>query len=86
LDEFIGGATISPLSSRQVASAVPVIPPQSCDPVGVLLLALATAAFKSMQLRRATPSKPKQSYGTALGAAADDVTLGPDDGVPAFGA
>jgi hypothetical protein len=64
LDEFIGGA-ISPFSSRQVASAAPVMPPQSCDVLGVLLTAFTAAAFKSMQLRRATPSKPKQSYGAA---------------------
>ena len=85
MDEFIGASTISPLSSRQVASAAPVIPPQSCDPLGVLLPALAAAEFKSMQLRRAAPAKPKQSYGTALGAAADGVTLGPD-GAPVFAA
>ena len=85
MDEFIGASTISPLSSRQVASAALVIPPQSCDPLGVLLPALTAAEFKSMQLRRATPAKPKQSYGTALGAAADGVTLGPD-GAPVFGA
>ena len=85
MDEFIGASTISPLSSRQVASAAPVMPPQSCDPLGVLLPALAAAEFKSMQLRRATPAKPKQSYGTALGVAADGVTLGPD-GALVFGA
>jgi hypothetical protein len=73
LDEFIGGATISPFSSRQVASAAPVMPPQSCDVLGVSLPAFAAAAFKSRQLRSATPSKPKQSYGTALGAAAGGV-------------
>jgi hypothetical protein len=37
------------------------MPPQSCDALGVLRLALAAAVFKSMQLRRATPAKPKQS-------------------------
>jgi hypothetical protein len=73
LYEFIGGATISPFSSRQVASAAPVMPPQSCDVLGVSVPAFAAAAFKSMQLRSATPSKPKQSYGTALGAAAGGV-------------
>jgi hypothetical protein len=73
LDEFIDGETISPFSSRQVASAAPVMPPQSCDVLGVLLPAIDAAAFKSMQLRRATPSKPKQSYGTVLGAGAGEV-------------
>jgi hypothetical protein len=80
-----GGAEISPFSSRQVASAAPDMPPQSCDALGVLLPALAAAAFKSMQLRRATPAKPKQSYGADLGTAAGGVTLGPA-GAPAFGA
>jgi hypothetical protein len=74
--EFVG-VEISPFSSRQVASAAPDMPPQSCDALGVLLLAVAAAAFKSMQLRRATPAKPKQSYGADLVAAAGGVTLGP---------
>jgi len=85
LDEFIDGAGISPFNSRHVASAAPVMPPQSCDLRGALLPALAAAAFKSMQLRRATPARPKQSYGTDLGAAAGGVTLTPA-GVPVFGA
>jgi hypothetical protein len=68
LYEFVGGATISPFNSRHVASAAPVMPPQSCDVLGVLLPAFLAAAFKSMQLRRATPSSPKQSYGAAFGA------------------
>jgi hypothetical protein len=83
LFEF-GGAEISPFSSRQVASVAPVMPPQSCDALGVLLLALGAAAFKSMQLRRATPAKPKQSYGADLGVAAGGATLGPED-APVFG-
>jgi len=71
----MGGATISPFSSRQVASAAPVMSRQSCDALGVLRPGLAAAVFKSMQLRRATPVKPKQSYGTDFGAAAGG-TLG----------
>jgi hypothetical protein len=83
LFEF-GGAGISPFSSRQVASAAPVMPPQSCDTLGLLLVALAAAAFKSMQLRSATPAKPKQSYGADLGVAAGGATLGPE-GAPVLG-